>query len=290
MEMFLLATISGVMTGVIYALVAVGFVLIYKCSGIFNFAHGALVLLGAYVCWSFLYELGLPVWLGILLALIAAAIFGLLIERLVLRPLIGESILALVMVTIALNELIRGGVTTFWGSLDLEFVKIFPAGAVTLGGIILSRAHLIGAAMAAALLAAFVLFFRYSRWGLAMRGVAEGHQVARSMGISVKSIIGLSWAIAAMVATLAGVLQGSIAGFQIQMWEIILIPVAAAIIGGLDSIPGAVVASLLIGVLEKIVSTYLGYGAGVPASFMIMVVLLFFRPYGFWGLKRIERV
>jgi len=196
----------------------------------------------------------------------------------------------MVMVTIALNELIRGGVTTFWGSLDLEFVEIFPSGAVTLGGIALSQAHLIGAAMAAALLAAFILFFRYSRWGLAMRGVAEGHQVARSMGISVKSIIGLSWAIAAMVATLAGVLQGSISGFQIQMWEIILIPVAAAIIGGLDSIPGAVVASLLIGVLEKIVSTYVGYGAGVPAAFMIMVVLLFFRPYGFWGLQRIERV
>ncbi len=290
MEMFLLAVISGVMTGVIYALVAVGFVLIYKCSGIFNFAHGALVLFGAYVCWSFLYQLGLPVWAGILLALIVAAIFGLLIERFALRPLIGESILALVMVTIALNELIRGGVTTFWGSLDLEFVEIFPGGAVNWGGIPLSQAHLIAAAMAAALLAAFVLFFRYSRWGLAMRGVAEGHQVARSMGISVKSIIGLSWAIAAMVATLAGVLQGSIGGFQIQMWEIILIPVAAAIIGGLDSIPGAVVASLLIGVLEKIVSTYVGYGAGVPAAFMIMVVLLFFRPYGFWGLKRIERV
>jgi len=290
MEMFLSVFTSGVMVGIIYGLIATGFVVIYRCSSILNFAHGAVALLGAYIAWSFLYLLHLPVWASVVLSLVIAAILGLSVERLAVRPLLGQSILALVMATLALNEILRGGVIAGWGPLDLPYVEVFPQGSIKLSTISLSKQHIIGVGIAVLLLIAFSLFFRYNRWGLAMRGVADSHQIARSMGVSVATVVGVAWAIAFVCATLGGILLGSIGGFHVRLWELAIISMAAAFIGGLDSIPGAVMGGITIGLTEKLVSAYFGFAAGVPAAFLLLVVVMFFRPYGFWGRVRIERV
>lgn len=290
MELFLMLLVSGLMIGVIYGLVAMGFVLIYKCSSIFNFAQGEMLLIGGYIVWQFIIPFGLSVWLAIICGLAVSFVLGWLIQRLALQPLVGESILALVMATIALSQVFHGTVVTVWGSLPREHAGIIPSAPVKMGPFVLSTEHLYACVIAALLLIAFLLFFRYSRWGLAMRGVAEGHQVVRSMGISVKTIIALAWAIAMMIATVGGVLMGSIMGFTPGLWQIGLFAIPAAFIGGLDSIPGAIVGGLLIGIVESMVNAYVGMGAGTSAAFLLLVVVMFFRPYGFWGRVRIERV
>jgi len=165
-----------------------------------------------------------------------------------------------------------------------------PSAPFQMGIFTLSTEHLYACVVAILLLIAFVLFFRYSRWGLAMRGVAEGHQIVRSMGISVRTIIALAWAIAMMIATVGGILMGSIIGFDPNLGNIGLFAIPAAFIGGLDSIPGTIVGGLLIGIVETLVNGYVGMGAGTSAAFMLLVIVMLFRPYGFWGRVRIERV
>ncbi|MFH0914230.1 MAG: branched-chain amino acid ABC transporter permease [Chloroflexota bacterium] len=219
-----------------------------------------------------------------------AAIMGLLVERFIMRPLLGQPMMALVMVTIALTEILRGGVITYWGALDLRYVTIIPEGTIRMGFVAISNQQLASVLVTLALFAVILLLFRYSRWGLAMRAVAEGHQLVRSMGISVRTILGITWAIAAVVATLGGVLLGSIGGFGISMWEIALMAIPAAFIGGLDSVHGAIVGGLIVGVLEKVINLYVGFAFGLPAAFLVLVLIMFFRPYGIWGLIRIERV
>lgn len=290
MELQLAIIVSGITKGMIYGLVAMGFVIIYKCSSVLNFAQGAMVLLGGYIGWGLAYWLGLPSWLAIIVALALAAGVGLLIERLVMRPLLGESILALITITIALDQILRGGAVTGWGARDLPFVEIIPSGAVSLGAVRIATEHAIAIVVAAALLIAFVFFFRYSRWGLAMRGVAEGHQVARSMGISVKFILALSWAFAAMLAAVGGILYGSLSGFRQGLAEIGLMSIPAAFIGGLDSVPGAIVGGIIVGVAESYATAFVGHAVGMPLAFLLLVVMMFWRPYGLWGRVRIERV
>lgn len=290
MDFFLSLVVSGLMVGVIYGLIAVGFVLIFKSAGIFNFAQGELLLLGAYVCWTFLSPLGLPLWATMIVSLLIAALLGLVIERFALRPLIGESILAIIMVTLALSQLIYGGMMVFWGTFPKEFVEVFPSGILHFGSITVSTEHMYAVVIACALLVVLTLFFRYTRLGLAMRGTAEGHQIVQSMGISPKAIIAASWAIAAMVATLGGILLGSISGFSLALKDIGLKAIPAAFVGGLDSIPGAIVGGLLIGVVEMLVGGYVGMAAGTPTAFLVLVLVMVFRPHGFFGLERIERV
>ena len=290
MDFFLTLVVSGLLIGVIYGLVAVGFVLIYKASGIFNFAQGEMLLVGGYIVWTLIVPFGLPVPLAIILGFGVAFGLGWLVQRLALQRLIGESILALVMATIALSQVFHGGVITIWGSFPRVHADIMPSAPVKMGIFTLSTEHLYATVIAGLLLLAFVAFFRYSRWGLAMRGVAEGHQIVRSMGISVRTIMALAWAIAMMIATVGGILLGSIIGFTPDLGNIGLVAIPAAFIGGLTSIPGTIVGGLLIGVVESLVGGYVGMGAGTPAAFMLLVIVMFFRPYGLWGLIRIERV
>lgn len=292
MELQLAIIVSGITKGMIYGLVAMGFVIIYKCSSVLNLAQGAMVLIGAYIGWTFAYHLHLPLWLVIIISLTIAAGIGLLIERLVMRPLLGESILVMITITIALEQILFGGTLAGWGAADLLYVEIIPSGAISLGVVSMATEHAIAIVVAAALLIAFVFFFRYSRWGLAMRGVAEGHQVARSMGISVKFILALSWAFAAMLATLGGILYGSLSGFRQGLHEIGLMSIPAAFIGGLDSVHGAIVGGIIVGVAESYANQYIlpGYAFGRPLAFLLLVVVMLWRPYGLWGRVRIERV
>jgi len=291
MELALHILIAGLTKGAIYGVVAMGFVIIYKCSGVLNFAHGALVLMGSYIGWSLAFQMGLPPWLAVIVALALAAIVGLVIERFAMRPLLGESVLVLVMATIALDQILVGGTITIWGGMDRQYVEILPTGtALKLGGFSLSTEHLVAAAIALLLVALFALFFRFSRWGLALRGVAEGHQISRSMGISVKNILALSWAIAAVLGGIGGILYGSISGFRVGLAQVGLMSIPAAFIGGLDSIPGAVLGGIIVGLVESLATGYIGHATGQPMAYFVLVIMMFWKPYGLFGRVRIERV
>lgn len=290
MDIFLQLLVSGAITGAIYGLVAVGFVLIYKCTHIFNFAQGELLLLGAYIAWAFLQQLGLPFWLAIILSLIVTVALGFGIERFPLRPMIGQPVLALIMITLALSYLFRGVVITIWGGSQQGYGTVFPPDPVQLGVISLSQQHLWAFGIVVILLALFAAFFRFTRTGLAMRGVAEGHQIVQSMGINVSRIFGVAWAIAFLVATIGGILLGAMIGINLSLVAIGMRAIPAAFVGGLESIPGAVVGGLLIGIIESLASGYVGLGAGEAMSYLVMILVLIVRPHGLFGLERIERV
>jgi len=290
-EFALLILIAGLMKGAIYGVIAMGFVIIYKCSGVLNLAHGAMVLLGGYIGWSMAFQVGLPPWLAVAVAFVLAAGVGLLIERFAMRPLLGESVLVLIMATIALDQILYGGTVTIWGGMDRDYIKILPTGtALKLGAFSISTEHLFAVMVAVFLVLGFALFFRYSRWGLAMRGVAEGHQISRSMGISVKSILALSWALAAVLGSIGGVLYGSISGFRTGLTHIGLMSIPAAFIGGLDSIPGAILGGIVVGIVESATTGYIGHATGQPMAYFVLVLMMFWKPYGFFGRVRIERV
>ena len=290
MEFFGKIVSAGLMNGSIYGLVAVGFVLIYKSSSVLNFSQGYMLLLGAYIFWSFRAALRLDLLLSILLTLPSAFLMGILVERLTLRPLIGQPLLSMITVTIFLSLVLEGLVSLFWGTYPLQQVTIFPKGSLKLGKTVLTTESLFALGLALVVMMALIFFFRYTRLGLAMRGVAEGHQIMQSMGISVKTILTVCWGIAGVAATLGGILLGGTLGFQLGLSHIGLLAIPAAFIGGLESPEGAILGGLLIGLIESIVSGYLGKAAGVPATYVVLIVVMLFRPYGFFGLERIERV
>ncbi len=282
--------ISGLMNGAVYGLVALGFVLIYKASGVLNFAQGYMLLLGAYLFWFFKRTLGLPLIAALPLAMVAGFLLGALIERFTLRRLIGQPLISMVTVTIFLALVLEGLVSMIWGTYPLQHVSVFQESATRIGPFVLTTQSLLAFALALGVASLLVLFFRYTRIGLAMRGVAEGHQIVQSMGISVRRILNVSWGLAGIAATIGGVLLGGTLGFQLGLSHIGLLAIPAAFIGGLESPEGAILGGLFIGLSESIVSGYLGNAAGVPAAFVLLIVTMLFRPYGFFGLERIERV
>jgi branched-chain amino acid transport system permease protein len=282
--------ISGVMNGAIYGLVALGFVLVYKSSAVLNFAQGYLLLLGAYLFWFFKVTLGLPLVVAMLAAVIAGFLVGSLIERLTLRRLIGQPLISMITVTIFLSLVLEGLVSIVWGTYPLQHVAAFPESTIHLGKIALTTQSLVAFGLALVAAGTLIVFFRFTRIGLAMRGVAEGHQIMQSMGISVRQILNISWGLAGVAATTGGILLGSTLGFQLSLSHIGLLAIPAAFIGGLESPEGAILGGLLIGLIESIVSGYVGNAAGAPAAFAILILTMLVRPYGFFGLERIERV
>ena len=296
MNFFLQLLVSGLTLGMIYALVAMGLVMIYKCSHVFNIAQGALVLLGGYIGWSLLSQLNMPLWLCFIVAIAIAAIVGLLIERLALRPMIGQPLLAVVMMTIALMVLIEGIVCMGWGGVYRAYPHIFAAEAVTFGGISTSPESLAGLGLSVVVLAVLLFVFRYTKQGLGMRATAEDEQVVQSAGIRVTTVYSLAWVISTIVAVTGGILLGSISGVMLPMADIGMKALAVALLGGLDSIPGCIVAGLIIGVLENFACGYLdpllpaGGGLASVFPFIVMILVLVFKPYGLFGLSRIERI
>jgi branched-chain amino acid transport system permease protein len=296
--------ITGLLVGSIYSLVALGLVLIYKASSIFNFSHGWLMLVGGLLCWTFFQDQGWPLWASILAALAAAAILGLLIERVTLRPLIGQPVLTTIMMTLALAQLLRGLVMLIWGAnphplpifvgqagLPMPPLKL-PTAAFLGGDIIIKIQLLWSFIVAAVAFGALTLFFRFTRTGLSMRAAAEDHQLAQSVGLPVRRIFGLAWAIAATVATAAGILQGAGTGLDpIAVPTMALRAFPAVLLGGLESIPGAMVGGLAIGVVETMASGYISTSAGQElAPFLILMLVLIIKPDGLFGQKRIERI
>lgn len=291
---FLQLILTGVMVGSIYSLVALGFVLIYKSSGIINVAQGQMLMVGAYIAWSLMVGLHLPVPVALLLTIVIAMLIGVLIERLALRPLIGQPILAIVMMTIALAAFLDGMTSLIWGANWQTFPDFIPRTPILIGELSLSPQHIFSFVLAMGLLAIFSVFFRFTRIGLAMRATAEDHQIAQSLGVSVERVFTLAWVIAAVVSALGGILLGSINGINLSLSFLGLKVLPVVLLGGLESIPGAIIAGPIIGVLENIASFYVdplvGGGVREVAPFVVLVLVLMIKPYGLFGLRRIERV
>jgi branched-chain amino acid transport system permease protein len=295
MTVFLQYTLSGLMTGTIYGLVAMGFVLIYKASKILNFAQGTILMFLAYVSWSFFTQLHFPPVLAFMATLCVAVILALVVERFALRPLIGQPLLAIIMVTIALSVLFEGLEFLIWESEHKVYEPMWlPEDAMHLGSLIMSQAELYCFAIAVILVLSLSLFFKYTRRGLLMRAVAEDHQAAQSRGIRVHNVFAWSWAISAIVSAIGGMLLGSIVGISYAMSWIGLKVFPVVLLGGLESLHGAVIAGLIVGVLENIAGGYLDplVGGGVKDIFpyIILIIVLLIKPYGLFGLVRIERI
>ena len=294
MELFLMTLITGILVGGIYALVALGWVLIYKCSGVLNLAMGELTLIGAYVTLAF-YQAGLPFILAVVGTLLVGIVLGVLTERIFLDKLIGEPILAVIMVTVGLSFFFKGLVEFIWSTDTKVFhPPVFPMEPITLGFVKVSPVYLWSFILAIALLVIFVAFFKYTRWGLSMQATADDETAALSLGVSARFVYAAAWAIAFMSAGVGGALLGNINGVNISVGHLGLLVLPAVVLGGLNSVPGAIVGGIVIGVLQNLSGSYLDqfFPGGVKeiVPFAFMAVFLLFKPYGLWGWERIERV
>jgi len=294
MELFLMSLITGILVGGIYALVALGWVLIYKCSGVLNLAMGELTLIGAYVTLTF-YQAGIPFILAVICTLLVGIVLGFLTERIFLDKLIGEPILAVIMVTVGLSFFFKGIVEFIWSTDTKVFdAPIFHIKPIELGFLKLSPVYLWSFVLAIALLIIFVCFFKYTRWGLSMQATADDETAALSLGVSARFVYAAAWAIAFMSAGVGGALLGNINGINISIGYLGLLVLPAVVLGGLNSVPGAIVGGIIIGVLQNLSGAYLDqyFPGGVKeiVPFAFMAVFLLFKPYGLWGWERIERV
>ncbi len=295
MEFFLQLVLSGLVVGSIYALVGLGFVIIYKSSSILNFAQGEFLMLGAYVCVAIFNATKVPFLAAFLLTLVFSALLGVTLERVLLRPMIGEPVISVIMLTLGLASVLKAVVQGIWGTDTQPYPEIFPTTPVRIGPLPVSQGYLYSVGSVLVLLALFSVFFKYSRAGIAMRATAFSQQVALSMGISVKRIFALSWSIAAVVSAVGGVLLGGVRGGvdgAFALFGLKVIPVV--ILGGLDSVAGAIVGGVIMGVLENLAGGYLdpllGGGVKEVAPFVALVAILAVRPYGLFGKIKIERV
>jgi branched-chain amino acid transport system permease protein len=288
--------ISGLVIGSIYAAVALGFTIIYKATRVVNFAQGELLMAGAYVCYAFLVQMHVPFWAALLLTILFSMILAMFVERLILRPMIGEPIISIIMVTIGLALVFRSVVSAIWGTEILVYEpKLFPQQMVNIAGLPVSLEFVWCFVLSVFLLAVFSAFFKYSKAGVAMRATAFNQQVAQSMGISVKHIFALSWIISAVVSGIGGILIGNINGINSSLYHFGLKVFPATILGGLDSILGAALGGLIIGILENLSDgVFKAYfdlsGVKEVVPFVFLVIILMIKPYGLFGTKEIERV
>lgn len=289
--------ISGVAVGCIYALAALGFVLIYKSSRVINFANGQLIAIGAFLAYALAVWVGLPVLLAMLLAMLLTAGLGFLVERIFLRRLVGQPIISVIMVTIGLASVLDGLMyLTPFGSGNFTFPQFLPPGGLNLGGLSVSYPQLLAIGFTAVFLLIFGWFFQRSVLGIAMRAVADDQMASMSLGVSVEKVFALAWAAAGLTAAAAGLVVGTISGLNLDgLVHIGLKVFPVVILGGLDSIPGAVVAGILIGVLENLAAGFLdpyvpGGGTRDVFPFLVLLLVLWFKPHGLFGTEEIERV
>ncbi|MBN1690934.1 MAG: branched-chain amino acid ABC transporter permease [Dehalococcoidia bacterium] len=290
MDAFLQFLATGVMVGAVYGLIALSIVLICKATGIFNFAIGQFVLVGAFIFWSLSVQLGIPIILSLILALLLAALVGYLVDRFTMRPLIGQPTIAAMMVTLALISLLNGVTVLIWGASMQVMPDFLPGSTVNLGNVALSHELLWAFGVAMVAFCAFVIFFKRTRLGLAMRSVAESHLVAQARGINVRLIFSITWALSAVMAALAGIFLGVRMGVAIPTGGVGLKAFSAVLFGGIESIPGAIIGGLSVGVLETVSGGLLDPWLMEITPYIIMIVVLMIRPEGLFGLKRIERI
>lgn len=294
-ELLLKFVLNGVIVGLLYGMVALCFTLIYKASKIVNFAQGEFLLVGAWVCWAVVAQFNVPFFWAFLITLAFMAVFGFLIQIVILRPLIGEPIISIIMVTVGLSIFLQAVMKWIFGVHTKPFPDVFPVKTVQLFGLNVETAYIMSTAIAVIGMAGFAWFFKVSKTGLAMRATAFDQQVAASLGVSVKKMFALSWAISATVSAIAGVVVGIVNGVSASLSAFGIKVFPAVIVGGLDSIIGAVVGGLIIGILENLAEffdgQYFHFGNMYEvAPFYVLIVILMFKPYGLFGTKDIERI
>ncbi|GIK97753.1 MAG: branched-chain amino acid ABC transporter permease [Xanthobacteraceae bacterium] len=294
MSSLLTYTINGALTGLLYALIAMSFVIIYRSARVFNFAQGELIVVGAFLIWTYMALLDLDWWVAIPIALVSSLVLGLVVERLILRPLVGEELFSFVMVTIGLLILLRGLVLVVWGPEVRFFPAILPVAAVRLGSIVIDQALLYGGLLTILLAGLTSWFFNRTQVGLEMSAVAEDHQTALSLGISVKRSIAIAWGISAMLSTLAAIIFLNGKGMTFLASDIGFAALPVALLAGLESIGGVVLGGLIVGIVSGLAAYFLDplFDGGVASvfPFLIMVLILLIRPTGLFGWKTIERI
>lgn len=295
MDWILLAelAVNGILTGLLYSLFAIGLVLIYKASSVPNLSQGGLTMAGAYVVLALAHDMGLPLWVAIPLAAVVMFVFGMGIERVALRRLAGRPVVMILMMTLGIDIFLRGTTLAIWGGTSRSVDLGVGYEPLFVGDILVSRIHLLGAAVAILLYVVFVLFFR-TRLGIRLRAIADDYMASWSVGISVERGVGLSWGLASIVAVSAGIIWGEIQGVDQSLSLLLLKGLTVAVLGGLDSIFGAVLAGIILGIIENVGSAYLDpfVGGGsrdlIMAAVLILTVML--RPHGLFGRTDIERV
>ena len=291
MNTFLNLTVYGLSDGAILALAALGFVLIYKATGVINFAQGEFLLIGAYTLYAAFVVFRLPMAVAVIVGVAFAIVFGVVIERLVLRPLVGENAISVIMVTIGLAALLRAVVQLIFGTRPVSQPALLPRTPIELlPGTSVPLNRLLVVLIAAVVLAALTIFFHRSRHGIAMRAVADDQQAALTMGISVRRIFAMAWALAALSALVGGILLGDVTEVSGRLATFGLFVFPVVILGGLDSVPGTIIGGLTIGLTSQYVSGYGDPGLAQIAPYLLLIAILMVRPYGLFGETRIERV
>jgi branched-chain amino acid transport system permease protein len=295
MTFLLQLVITGFALGMVYALVAIGFVIILKCSEAFNIAQGHFVMIGGYLGFTFLVAFGLPIWATLLLSVVTAILMGLVIERFALRPLVGQPVIAVVMMTVALSVVLEGLATLIWGGEYKTYHGVLPTVNLQLGELSIPSETSIAMIVSVVTVAVLMLLFRHTKSGLAMRATADDIQVVQSAGIRVTTVYALSWVIACVVGVIAGILLGGVSGVMVPLAQVGIKAFAVVLLGGVNSIRGAIVAGIILGVLENVAAGYLdpllpGGGLANVFPFIVMILVLTIKPYGLFGQVRIERI
>lgn len=297
MSYFLQLVISGIVVGSIYALSALGFVLIYKSSRVLNIAHGQLIAIGAFMVYALTVWLKVPMLLAFLASMVLTFFMAMSVERVFLRRLIGEPIISVIMVTIGLMSILDGIIyLTPFGSVNYSFPALLPVTPISFGGVSISWTQLVGVIITVILIGGFSWFFKRSTLGISMRAVSDDQLAAMSIGISVPRVFGLAWAMAGLSAAAAGAIIGNITGLNfdtLRAFGILVFPVV--ILGGLDSVFGAVVAGIIMGLIQQFAGGYLDGQWGLSGTanvlpYIILLIILLFKPHGLFGTHEIERV
>ncbi len=291
---FLLLLSNGVLIGLMYSLIALGFVLVYKATDAVNFAQGEFVMIAGLVVALAMSSAGAPLWIAVILGLAGMIVFGFALERIVLRRLIGRPVIAVVMATIGLASILRGVGPTFFGAGTKSLPLPISDEPFIIGPLFIPPIQILGATVSIVFLTGFACFFLWSRKGIAMRAIADNQQVAMAMGINVERYFGLAWAMTGIVSALGGIIWGNLLGVDVNLSLVGFKVFPVVILGGLDSIPGAVVGGLIVGIVENIaagyIDPYVGGGTKDFAPYVLMILALMIRPYGIFGKKIIERV
>ncbi|MFV9473957.1 branched-chain amino acid ABC transporter permease [Advenella sp. RU8] len=283
-------SLGGLGTGGLYALTALAFVIIFKSTGVVNLAIGEMLMVGAYLVYGLATGFGLPIWLAIIVGVLGSGLAGGVIERLAIRPMVGESPISTFMITVGLASVLVGAVELIWTSDQRRMPQIMPDEAIFIGEAFVSSKVFYGFFVTLILISLGLLVFRFWRGGVALRATAFDQGAAYSMGINVPRVFSLSWIIGAMIATVAGVIVGAIGGISPSMGIFGLSVLVVVIAGGLDSVLGALVAGIAIGLIEAWASGFLGGEYKVVVTFLILIIVLMIRPYGLFGTREIERL
>jgi branched-chain amino acid transport system permease protein len=288
--MFAQVLFSGLALGSIYGLVALGFAVVFKATDVFNFAQGMLAVCGAYFAVTAISMLQLPFPVAVLFMVIASAVLGIVIHMLLIQPLSGRSMLAVIMVTIAVSIVLRAVIEIIYGPQGRTLASPLPSGVIRIGELRISQLHLIAALVSWGCMALFGAFFRFTSVGLLMRATADGHEAALVSGVNVNLMNRLAWAIGSVLAAIGGLFLGQLQIVSTELESIGLLALPAVVIGGMQSIPGAIVGGLLVGLIEQFAASYISPKSSDIAIYGLLLLLLLVRPWGLFGQRELGRV